>query len=217
MRSERRAAEHIEPVRSTSTGIHPVAPATRTSKPRYLRPLLIGGLALAAVLVVITILLAKEWPFTRPRVLADLEQVSQSTVQARNFRQTFFPFPGCVLEDITFRSKVETNHPPVLTAERLTIQGSYSGLLSRHVPLIRLDGAHVVLPPLGTNQRLFQEKSVQSKTTVGVIVADGSILDVTSRVPGKPPLRFELHKLAIHNPGTGRVMSFEVEGLNPMP
>jgi len=176
-----------------------------------------GGLLLVAVLIIITVLLGKEWPFTRPRVLDDLEQASQGAVSVRSFRQTFFPYPGCVLEDITLRSKAESKQVPVLTAKRLTIQGSYSGLLSRHVPLVRLEGAHVVLPPLGTGQPMFQGQAGQSKTTVGEILADGSILDVTSRVPGKPPLRFEVRKLSIHNLGGGRVMSCEVEGLNPIP
>src|SRR5581483_9320252 len=81
----------------------------------------------------------------------------------------------------------------------------------------RLEGAHLVLPPLGTGQRMFRGQAAPSKTTVGEIVADGAILDVSSRTPGKAPLHFELRKLAIHNPGEGRVMSFDVEGTNPMP
>jgi hypothetical protein len=179
---------------------------------------LVGGLVVVAVLIIVAVLLGKEWPFTEPRALAELGQASQSTVKTKNFRETFFPHPGCVLEDVTLRSQGETSHSgAVLTAKKLTIQGSYSGLLSRSVPLIRVEGAHVVLPPLGTGQRMFQGTSGQSKTTVGEIVADGTIIDVTSRVPGKPPLHFEVRKLAIHNPGGGRVMSIEVEGLNPSP
>jgi len=50
-----------------------------------------------AVLVVVT---AREWPFTRETVIKSLRQQAGSAVQIGNFRETYFPHPGCILRTL---------------------------------------------------------------------------------------------------------------------
>jgi hypothetical protein len=71
--------------------------------------------------------LSRAWPFSQVRVLQNLREASDSQVQIRDFRQTYLPAPGCILEEVSFRhGSAETK--PLITLVRLTIRGSYLGL-----------------------------------------------------------------------------------------
>lgn len=214
MRLERRVAESPETVRST--GLHVVPPSSSGQKRLWRKPLFIAGLVVVAILVAAVAVLGAKWPFTPPHVTSDLEHATRTTVAFQRFHQTFFPHPGCVLENVTFRNSREPGTPPLLTVARLTIAGSYSGLLREHVPLIRAEGAHIVLPPLKAGEAIFEAGSSKAHASIGEIVADGSILDITSSRVGSPPLRFQIRQLTIRNPGEG-TMSFRIDTLNPKP
>lgn len=214
MRPAKRIPE--APQAERSLGIHAVRPSSSVGQRRWRKPLAIVALVALALLVVAVAVLSAKWPFTPKHIVADLEQASRTTVAFKTFHQTYFPHPGCVLEDVTFRN-AGSSAPPLLAVKRLTIEGSYSGLLSGHVPVIRAEAAHVVLPPVSSGQTIFEGRSSNSHATIGEIVADGAILDVTSAHPGRPPLRFQIRKLAIHDLGAGGVLPFHLEALNPTP
>ena len=214
MRPANRIPEALQAERSV--GIHAVPPSSSVGQRRWRKPLAIVALIVGALLVVAAVVVSAKWPFTPKHVVADLEQASRTTVAFKMFHQTYFPHPGCVLEDVTFRH-AGSSAPPLLTVKRLTIEGSYSGLLSERVPLIRAEAAHVVLPPVSSGQKIFEWGSSRSHATIGEIVADGAILDVTSAHPGTPPLRFQIRKVAIHDLGTGGALPFHIEVLNPTP
>ena len=150
--------------------------------------LLIGGVICAAVSW------NRFWPFTEKAIVKDLAEASDSTVTVRSAHRTYFPFPGCVVEGIEFE------HGPdkwtLITIDKLTIEGSYSGILSNRVPRIRAEGGHVFVPPLGSNVRF---KTQHSNLVVEEIVADGAVIEFASRDPGKKPLRFEVHQGILHN------------------
>ncbi len=42
-------------------------------------------------------------PFARGPIMQDLAEASDSSVTSRSFHRTYFPFPGCVVEGLTFR------------------------------------------------------------------------------------------------------------------
>lgn len=214
MKLERRVAEPLENVRPT--GLHAVPPSSSRRKPRWRKPVFIAGLMVVALVVAAAAVLGAKWPFTPPHVTADLEHATRTTVTFQHFHQTFFP-PGCVLENVIFRNNRKPGSPPMLTVTKLSIVGSYSGLLREHVPLIRAEGAHVTLPPLRAGEAIFEAGSSTAHATIGEIVADGSILDITSGQPGNPPLRFQIRRLTIRNPGSGRAMEFRIDALNPKP
>ncbi|HZZ15169.1 MAG TPA: hypothetical protein VFE08_04320, partial [Candidatus Sulfotelmatobacter sp.] len=105
------------------------------------------------VLLGIVLVTSSLWPFSQSQVLQDLREASDSQVQARAFHRTYFPFPGCVAEGLTF------NHDPaaptpLITVEKLTIRGSYIGILTKSVSRITVDGLHVTILPFGTNKTL---------------------------------------------------------------
>ena len=139
--------------------------------------LMIGAVTLFAILAIASLLCAQKWPFTRKRVVNDLEQATLSTVEIKNFQQTYFPHPGCIAVGLTFRRNQDLRTPPLIAIRRLTIEGSYSGVISKHVSILRAEGMHVIVPPLGTDPGRSQQKGAGEKETViGKIIADGALL-----------------------------------------
>ena len=196
--------------------LHAVPPRPIVPNRGRRKLLLVGGLIGVVVLVLAVVVLAWKWPFTPDHVRTDLQQGSGTKVSFQNFKQTFFP-PGCVLEHVTFRSDAVPNGPPVLTADRITIATSYARLLAHDIGTIRAEGAHVVLPPLGKGQKLFQQSSNSHSTKIGRLIADASVFEVTSATPGASPFRLQIRKLTVHDLGSSQGMSFQIDALVPQP
>ncbi|HKT67930.1 MAG TPA: hypothetical protein VJP83_00770, partial [Terriglobales bacterium] len=143
-------------------------PATHKSgrKKWFLIPLIV----LAAILVAAAVLLAVKWPFTQARVMQRLQQATATTVQIGSFHEEYFPHPGCVAREVTFRHGTQ----PLMTIHSLTIRGSFFGLFTKHVALLRADGGHITLPALGGGLSLGGHN--QGGTTIDQLVADGTVL-----------------------------------------
>jgi hypothetical protein len=86
----------------------------------------------AATLCVAVLLWSRLWPFAEAPVLQNLREASDSQVQVRAFHRTYFPFPGCILEGVVLYHGSGVGKP-LITIEKLTIRGTYLGLLSREV------------------------------------------------------------------------------------
>ena len=65
-------------------------------------------------------------PFARGPIMQHLAEASGRTVTSRSFHRTYFPFPGCVVEDLIFRHG-SANNPPLITIEKLTIRAPAAG------------------------------------------------------------------------------------------
>ena len=147
-------------------------PAVHQSSPKFSRGKRVIIILAAVAICVATglaILWSRVWPFTEKAVVEDLAEASDSTVTIRGSHLTYFPSPGCILEDVEF------HHGPdkwtLITIDKLTIEGSYSGILTKQVPRIRAEGGHVFIPPFGSNVT-FQTQ--HSSIVVGEIVANGT-------------------------------------------
>src|SRR5450755_552055 len=79
----------------------------------------------AIALVVALVVLAMHWPFTKQAVIKSLQEASSSTVEIADFHGTYFPFPGCIAEGVTFRRTSDQNAPPLITVGKLTVQSSF--------------------------------------------------------------------------------------------
>src|SRR5689334_14935073 len=194
---------------SASRSLHLVHRRTKRRKRRLLL-LLVVAAALSGTAVV---LFVRNWPFTEAKILADLGEATSSQVEIKGFKQTFIPSPGCIAENVTFRRGNEST--PLITVQKLTIRGSYSGLFTKHVSTILADGTHIVIPPLGRGEGWPTNKST-TQIVVGELIANGAVL-FTSRNPGKQPLKFGVHDFHIHDLGGNGAMSFETDVWNPTP
>jgi len=168
--------------------------------------------AIAVVVVVALVLLVMHWPFTKRAVIKSLQDASSSTVEIAHFHGTYFPFPGCVAEEVTFRRSSDPNAPPLMTVGKLTIQGSYPGLVTRHVSQIRAENLHIIIAASGS----AQNSPSPSNSTIDEIIANGATLEFT-RSSGNPPLIFAIRQSTLRNIGTRRRLSFQVKLSNPEP
>ena len=81
-----------------------------------------------------------------------LERASSAQVEMRGFHSTYFPFPGCVAEDVVFRQKSsapdKSRSEPIITIRKLTIESTFSGLLSKPGRIRRIiaDGLRIHVP-----------------------------------------------------------------------
>src|SRR5450755_1377447 len=182
-----------------------------------------GGRPGRAAVIVLVVLAAavclavffgiRYWPFEQKAVIQDLAEASDSQVQVRTFRNTYFPYPGCTIEGIVFVHG-SNSAKPLITIEKLTIQGTYSGMLERRVSRMVAEGMRIVIPPFGTAEPFHT-----TPTTISIdeIVANGAILDFASRNSDKPALRFDIHEALLRDVGWKGPMSYQVKVHNPEP
>jgi len=173
-------------------------------------------LLLAAVLICLAVSLAvswhRIWPFTEKAIVQDLSEASDSTVTIRNSHRTYFPSPGCILEGVEF------HHGPdkwtLITIEKLTIEGSYSGIITKHVPRIIAEGGHVYIPPFGRNVTFTTQ---HSNLVVDEIVANGTVVEFERNDPSNKPVRFEVQRGLLRDVEWTRPIIYDLKFHNPEP
>ncbi|MGA8620801.1 MAG: AsmA-like C-terminal region-containing protein [Candidatus Sulfotelmatobacter sp.] len=175
--------------------------------------LILIAIITVAVLCVIGLIFSRHWPFAEAPVLQDLREAGDSQVRVRAFHETYFPSPGCILEGVVF-DHGPTGAKPLITIEKLTIQGSYLGLLSNRVSRITADGMRVLIPAFGTGSAFH---TTQSKITIGEIVANGAAVEFASKEPQTQPLRFDVHEASLQNVGWSGPLTYRLRVHNPKP
>jgi hypothetical protein len=158
---------------------------------------------------------ALNWPFRRSVILKELEDESFSKVNAGAFHGTYFPRPGCVLEHVVFQHNPKAGTPPLLTVERIRIEGSFAGLLRRHVKRVVAEGMRILIPPRGTDEHF--ETPQRPTVAIDDLVADGAILEVARARPEQPPLRFVFAAFTLSHIGSNGPASFKARLSNPEP
>lgn len=151
-------------------------------------------------------------PFARGPILQDLAEASDSTVTSRSFHRTYFPFPGCVVEGLVFRHGRAAE--PLIRIEKLTIRGSYFGVLSHHVSRITAEGALVMVPAFGSHETFHTQ---HSEIVVDEIVANGTVVQFASRDPQQRPLRFDIHEALLRDVRWNSPLHYRLKLHNPEP
>ena len=192
---------------------HSEIPTRRLPERPRLRPFLIGIILLVSILLVAGIVAGhKFWPFSEQSVIEDLAEASDSTVTIRSYHPTYFPVPGCVLEGIEFQHG--KNHFRLITIERMRIEGSYAGILTRHVPRITADQVKVFIPPFGSHAVFHSQ---HPNLVVDELVANGSSVSFLSDDKNSQPLRFDVHDALLTAVRWGSPISYRLKFRNPDP
>ncbi len=202
------------------------APAHRG---KLLRRLGIAALLLVAVFAV---LFAVKWPFTRHAMTKRLEHDGMFQVTIGSFHSTYFP-PGCVAEDVTFRRASRegrssgNNGAALLTLRRLTIEASYSGLLSHpnHVEKLVAEGASAKLADIkagthspGESSGDAQHNTAQNSSSrnsgrqqeVSTIIDELLVRDSVLVLDEEPAYQLDIHELRMLNLDPKKTIPFEV-------
>src|ERR1700731_1211968 len=153
------------------------------------------------------------WPFTQSAVIQDLREAADSEVTVRTFHQVYFPSPGCVVKGVIFH-RGEAKSSPLITIERLTVQGSYLGIVLHRVRRITAERLHVSVPPFGTGKPFHTQRS---KITIDELVADGAVLEFIHADSEKKPLRFDIHEASLKNVGGSGPLTYRIKVHNPQP
>src|ERR1700730_2372985 len=145
-------------------------PSSVRRKPHRLRLVLIAVLSLLIIITVAVVFLIRSWPFTRDAVAQAIQEDLSGTVQMREFRSTFFPHPGCVIDDVTFHRN-DQDSLPLVTIKRLVIQGTFSSLfgISKKIKQKRVEGSCLHARPFRFNPRPGGQANAASKHSQFVI------------------------------------------------
>lgn len=179
-------------------------------------------LAVSIGAVVFLGIMAAKWPFTREAITKRLERASSAQIEMRGFHSTYFPFPGCVIEDVAFRQK--TSAPgqraaePIITIRKLTIESTFAGLLSKPGRIRRViaDGLYIHIPQGGAN--LHEQTGPGSEQTIIEELKTGNaVLELVTGQTAEKKLTFQIHSAQFRNIGNGQAVPFQVSLHLPVP
>ncbi len=204
------------------TTVHPPktpSPPVFSSR-RTFRLVVIGGVVCLALLLSLVVLLTLKWPFTRQAVNQALEQQSDSRVQIASFHRMYFPHPGAVAENVTFRRDPKASAPPLMTVRRLTIQTSYLGLLTNHIRNVTAEGLHVTIPS-GEAGTTPTRSSSPGTTTTGMVIdritADGAQVEFPPTPERSTSMVFAVRSLSLTGVEDNHPLSYSATVENPAP
>jgi AsmA-like C-terminal region len=179
--------------------------------------------AIAAVFAAGCILLVLNWPFQKQDLVNVLQERSARSVTIDRFYRTYFP-PGCVAEGIQFLHRKHKEKAPLITVQRVVMTTSYSRLLllQRRLTLVRIFNMHIIVPPSEAGEpNPIMPLTYNGKSGASIIVdrtiADGSVLDLMYKDPGKQPYRLVIDKLRFDGLGNNEPMFYRTTLSSPMP
>jgi hypothetical protein len=165
--------------------------------------------------------LAAKWPYTKQAMIERLERTSSARVEIGDFRRIYFPYPGCVAADVTFRVNLPDGKPaaqPVITIRRLKIESTLAGMLSKpgRIKKMIADGVRIHVPAEGVNLH-----SRAGAERVGMVIeelkAKDAVLEIVNSQGEQKPLVFPIHQVTFHNVNANNTIPFEVSLHLPLP
>src|SRR5262249_11607444 len=111
--------------------------------------------------------------------------------------------------------------PPFISIRKFTVDADTKALFrdTAHVSKLHLEGFEINVPPKGEKK---PDKSSQSTRDIPSLIidelhAEDTLLRIHCRKRRKPPLEFDIQRLALRSVGKGQPMSFRAKLLNPTP
>jgi AsmA-like C-terminal region len=173
------------------------------------KKLALGFGALCILVVIASAVMVAKWPFTKEGMTKRLEQLSSAKVEVRGFRKTFFPLPGCVLEDVTFHLPPADGVDATVTIRKLKIQTTFLGFFKpNELRKVVAVGLRVHLPTSGST--FIAKAGTQDKISIDQLIADDAVLEFVSAQSGSKPLVFQIHRVAFSNVNSRNTIPFEV-------
>jgi hypothetical protein len=169
-------------------------------------------------------------PIIRAKAIQTLEERYQSKVEIADLQVSLFPRVSVTGNGLLFYHHGRRDVPPMIKISRFTAHAHVSELLNKpmHVRELTLEGLELHLPP-----RKSREEKEQTRRTgpasartppngsailvIDKIHADGTLLRILPKTPGKDPLEWALKKLQLHSVGRDRPLEFDAVLTNPKP
>ncbi len=192
-------------------------PAPRHARRKWL--IILGVVILGAIVVLIEVDVHLS-PLSRKWAIHALEEHYRCQVELKSFNVSLFPHIYVTGEGLVLKSRDSRNALPVALIKRFAFDESWLGLLShpRRLKRLRLEGFVLNIPPRQENPP--QTRKTRRRLppfTLGEIIADGTVLSILPRTPGKLPHVFAISRLRLESAGRGQAMSFQATLTNPKP
>jgi AsmA-like C-terminal region/AsmA family len=194
---------------------HEPIQATRNAA-THRRRLFIVAIVILAALCIFGVVLAFHWPFSSQKVTQSVQESWPGKISVQGLRRTYFPHPGCVLENVALTRGSDTSGPPLVAIQRVTIQANYHDLLLRpgYISKIILEGLKISVPAeQDTSQQT--SKSSKSSTRIGEVYTKDATLEIATKDDG--PLKFDIHQLSLKSISDTSPMSYDLAMRNPEP
>jgi hypothetical protein len=159
--------------------------------------------------------LAIWWPFTREATISSLEQVSFSEVKIGRFEKLFFPRPGYIAQDVTFKRDNAMDTRPLARIRKITCRSSWLALLTLTHQIARMDLESVqVYIPAYLPPAIRKHPEARIPPTVMQLSANGAVLEIAPRHKGAEIERFDFPQLVLSNLAKNKAIRFRTLMLN---
>src|SRR5688572_10007196 len=143
-------------------------------------------------------------------------------VTVGGFEFTLLPRPRVSGSQMVMRIPNRPDLPPFISIERFEVNVGLFSVLRKHVNTVHVDGLRISVPP-GEARRSLAPRSngsgngKMSDVIVEHLLTHDAELTFVPRKPGKKPLSFKIHDLAVNDIGFDRPMTYEAKLTNPVP
>ncbi|HZP61920.1 MAG TPA: AsmA-like C-terminal region-containing protein [Terriglobales bacterium] len=157
---------------------------------------LVAAIVVVAIVTLAT-LLPVYWPFKEAAIIRSLEEASSSQVTIAKFSESYFPHPGCTAEGVVFRRRqAPAGTPPLISIRWLKMQGSFFGLLTKHLARIHADGMSIFIP--AQDNEKFRSSS---DVTIDELKSTNATLQFAPRDKTKKPSKFVIYECTLRDLG----------------
>jgi hypothetical protein len=155
----------------------------------------------------------------RARATAEITTRLKLDTTIDDLRVSLLPWPRVHGTGITLRAPGRPDLPPFVTVERFTMGVGLLSAFRRQIDTVTLEGLTINVPPRDARKGLPDAPSGRSESPVLIrhLVSHDAVLRFIPGKPGKTPLTFEIHDLAIDDLGFTRAMPFQARLTNPVP
>ncbi len=161
-----------------------------------------AGVVVLIVLCAAGLVGAGRWlsPAAKRAIMRALKQQYRSDVEIRSLHLSFFPYPHATGDGLVFRQGGRTDVPPLIELAHFEARAGWLDLFRspRRVTSVRLHGLQI---HISHQDKTPDEgkKGPPPSFAIGDVTADGTLLEILPKTPGKEPLTFDIYKLALQS------------------
>jgi hypothetical protein len=186
------------------------------------------AVSVAGVLVLLVALLPLTLPASlRTRLASAIGDRFGGTVEIRSLSVSVFPRLRLAGNGVVVRHGGRTDVPPLITVKAFSADAGIVGLLRRTIRLreVRLRGLEVNVPPGGLDVDGDRDSGDgpddgdvdESPLIVDELRAEGAVLRILRRRPGKAPREWVIERLSMQDTGATTPWAFAATLTNPTP
>jgi hypothetical protein len=180
------------------------------------------GAAIVIGALIVTLLIGGHMlsPLVKDRIIATLRATYESDVKLRQLRISVFPSVHVEGEGLVLSYHGRTDLPPLISITRFSGDAGWLGLVrsTTRVDRLRLQGLQIHVPPRDGRSVQDRIKPHVPRFVIAEVDADGTLLEILPKKPGKDALRFDIRRLKLWGAGKAdNPMSFQATLINAKP